>query len=43
MIHRATSTREPTLVISEQFVGFQVQDKSAVNYLFNDFTHDDNW
>ena len=38
MISCATSISKRTLHISEQFVGFEVPDKSTINYSFHDFT-----
>ena len=38
MINRATSGSEPTLHISDQFVGFKIPDKSTVNHSFQCFT-----
>ena len=38
MINNATSGSEPTLHISDQFVGFKIPDKSAVNHSFHGFT-----
>ena len=35
MINRATSRSEPTLHISEQFVGFEIPDKLTVNHSFH--------
>ena len=38
MINRATSGPEATLHICEQFVGFEIPDKSTVDHSFHDFT-----
>ena len=35
MINRAMSGSEPTLHISEQFVGFEIPDKSTVDHSFH--------
>ena len=37
MINCATSGSEPTLHISEQFVGFKIPDKSTVDHSFHGF------
>ena len=38
MTNRITSGCEPTLHISEQFVGFEIPDKSTVDHSFHGFT-----
>ena len=38
MINRATSGSEPTLHISDQFVGFKISYKSTVSHSFHGFT-----
>ena len=38
MINRTTSGSEPTLHVSDQFVGFKIPDKFTVNHSFHGFT-----
>ena len=38
MVNHATSESEAILHISEQFVGFEIPDKSTVDHLFHGFT-----
>ena len=37
MINHSTSSSKPTLYISEQFVGFEIPDKSTVDHSFHGF------